>query len=184
MKKCKIYTRTGDAGSTSLVGGTRVSKCHPRLEAYGTLDELNSQLGLLYALLSPKNKDLFGEKLLFIQKKLFTIGGYLATDPTQHSLPTKFEITSEVLTEIEQWIDELNAELPELHSFIVPGGSITASQSHICRTVCRRAERNILALQPEIQVNEWVLRYINRLSDFLFIFARTLNKEEAEEKLI
>lgn len=184
MKKCNIYTRTGDTGSTSLVGGTRVSKCHPRLEAYGTLDELNSHLGLLCASLFPQDKDRFGEKLLTIQKKLFNIGGYLATDPTQYSLPTKFEITSEVLAEIELWIDELNAELPELHSFIVPGGSIAACQSHICRTVCRRAERNILALQPEIQINEWVLRYINRLSDFLFIFARMLNKERAQEEPI
>ncbi|MFA6873100.1 MAG: cob(I)yrinic acid a,c-diamide adenosyltransferase [Bacteroidaceae bacterium] len=184
MKKCKIYTRTGDTGSTSLVGGTRVSKCHPRLEAYGTLDELNSHLGLLSSLLSTEDKNRFGGKLLIIQKKLFNIGGYLATDPTQYSLPLKFEITSEVLREIELWIDELNAELSELHSFIVPGGTIAASQSHICRTVCRRAERNILALESEIQVNKWVLKYINRLSDFLFIFARILNKDKAQEEPI
>lgn len=166
----KIYTRTGDSGQTSLVGGKRVSKTHPRLEAYGTIDELSSYLGLLASLLTDHHHR---QTILTIQQTLFSLSAILATEPESKWQP---EPLSPSHTEkLEAEIDHLQQQLPALHSFIIPGGSQAACQAHVCRTVCRRAERCILALTEEIEVSADVLRYVNRLSDYLFVLARHLN---------
>ena len=141
MKKSIIYTGTGDKGTTSLVGGERVSKAHQRIESYGTVDELNSFIGLLITSLEEKADQDF---LLFIQHKLFTIGSYLATDQEKTQLKPASIITLEDIERIEQEIDKLDEQLPELCAFIIPGGSRGAAVCHVCRTICRRAERRIL----------------------------------------
>jgi cob(I)alamin adenosyltransferase len=170
-KKSLIYTRTGDKGTTSLVGGVRVKKTHIRLEAYGTVDELSAHLGWL-------NTYLTGNELQFlqaIQHKLFSLGSYLATDTTQTKLRTDAGIQPEDIVVLEKEIDRLDALLPKLTAFILPGGGADAAAAHVCRTVCRRAERRILALDEEADVAPEALAYVNRLSDYLFILARYLN---------
>jgi cob(I)alamin adenosyltransferase len=171
-KKSMIYTRTGDKGTTSLVGGIRVKKTHIRLEAYGTVDELNAHLGWL-------NTYLKGEELQFlqtIQHKLFTLGSYLATDTTQTKLRADAAgIQPADVAVLEKEIDRLDALLPKLTAFILPGGSADAAAAHICRTVCRRAERRILTLSEETEIAPEALAYINRLSDYLFVLARYFN---------
>ncbi len=174
----KIYTRTGDSGQTSLVGGKRVSKTHPRLEAYGTVDELSSHLGLLSSLLTDHHHR---QTILTIQQTLFSLSALLATEPESKWQP---EPLSPSHTEkLEAEIDHLQQQLPALHSFIIPGGSQAACQAHVCRTVCRRAERCILALTEEIEVSADVLRYVNRLSDYLFVLARHLNVSKGIDEL-
>ena len=169
MKKSIIYTGTGDKGTTSLVGGERVSKAHQRIESYGTVDELNSFIGLLITSLEEKADQDF---LLFIQHKLFTIGSYLATDQENTELKVESKVMPETITRIEREIDRLDNELPKMRNFILPGGSRPASLAHVCRTVCRRAERQIYRLAETIPVEEPVLVFINRLSDYLFVLAR------------
>ena len=174
----KIYTRTGDSGQTSLVGGKRVSKTHPRLEAYGTVDELSSHLGLLSSLLTDHHHR---QTILTIQQTLFSLSALLATEPESKWQP---EPLSPSHTEkLEAEIDHLQQQLPALHSFIIPGGSQAACQAHVCRTVCRRAERCILALTEEIEVSADVLRYVNRLSDYLFVLARHLNVSKGIQEI-
>ena len=168
MKKSIIYTGTGDKGTTSLVG-ERVSKAHQRIESYGTVDELNSFIGLLITSLEEKADQDF---LLFIQHKLFTIGSYLATDQENTELKVESKVMPETITRIEREIDRLDNELPKMRNFILPGGSRPASLAHVCRTVCRRAERQIYRLAETIPVEEPVLVFINRLSDYLFVLAR------------
>ena len=169
MKKSIIYTGTGDKGTTSLVGGERVSKAHQRIESYGTVDELNSFIGLLITSLEEKADQDF---LQFIQHKLFTIGSYLATDQENTELKVESKVMPETITRIEREIDRLDNELPKMRNFILPGGSRPASLAHVCRTVCRRAERQIYRLAETIPVEEPVLVFINRLSDYLFVLAR------------
>lgn len=169
MKKSIIYTGTGDKGTTSLVGGERVSKAHQRIESYGTVDELNSFIGLLITSLEEKADQDF---LLFIQHKLFTIGSYLATNPESTELKIESKVMPETIIRIEREIDRLDNELPKMRNFILPGGSRSASLAHVCRTVCRRAERQIYRLAETIPVEEPVLIFINRLSDYLFVLAR------------
>ena len=142
MKKSLVYTKTGDKGTTSLVGGSRVPKTHIRLEAYGTVDELNSNLGWLYTYLLDEADRHF---ILGVQHKLFAIGSHLATDQETMQLKPASIITSGDVESLEHEIDKLDEQLPELCAFIIPGGSRGASVCHICRTVCRRAERRILA---------------------------------------
>ena len=174
----KIYTRTGDRGQTSLVGGKRVSKTHPRLEAYGTVDELSSHLGLLSSQLTDHHHR---QTILTIQQTLFSLSAILATEPESKWQP---EPLSPSHTEkLEAEIDHLQQQLPALHSFIIPGGSQAACQAHVCRTVCRRAERCILALTEEIEVSADVLRYVNRLSDYLFVLARHLNVSKGIQEI-
>ena len=169
MKKSLIYTGTGDKGTTSLVGGQRVSKAHQRIESYGTVDELNSFIGLLItALDDQKDRDF----LLFIQHKLFTIGSYLATDQEQTELRVESMIFPETITRMEKEIDRIDSDLPKMRNFVLPGGTRSASLAHVCRTVCRRAERQIYRLAETIPVEEPVLIFMNRLSDYLFVFAR------------
>ena len=169
----KIYTRTGDNGTTSLVGGKRVSKTDPRLDAYGTIDELNSFIGLMQSVMD--NKAEIAENILWIQQKLFNIGGCLATDTTSFELPDSCKVMAADVERIEKMIDALQEGLPEQRSFIMPGGTQAASYAHVARTVCRRAERLILALPDEAKVPSELLQYINRLSDYLFVLARRIN---------
>ena len=163
MTKSLIYTRTGDKGKTSLVGGQRVSKAHCRIESYGTVDELNSFIGLLMAEL---------DFLIFVQHKLFTVGSYLATDQTNTELKIESRVTPESITKIEQEIDAIDEKLPKMTNFVLPSGCRSASLAHVCRTVCRRAERRIYTLAEEYEVEEPVLVFINRLSDYFFVLAR------------
>lgn len=169
----KVYTKTGDKGQTSLVGGQRVSKCCCRLESYGTIDELNSHIGVLITYCSDESDAAF---LTDVQGKLFVVGGYLATDTSQRDVRPGNIVTSEMVQAIEHEIDRLQEQLPPLRLFILPGGSRAASFAHVCRTVCRRAERCMLRLaETGADVNDNVTAYINRLSDYFFVLARKLN---------
>lgn len=172
MKITKVYTRGGDKGTTSLVGGQRVSKSCRRLEAYGTVDELSAHLGLLAAML-PEGED--QEIVYRIQNCLFNVCTNLATDKEKTPLyPSAFLPEGEISV-LEREIDAIMGMLPERQGFILPGGIREAAQAHVCRTVCRRAERCIVALSEEAVVSQEVQQYINRLSDYLFVLAKKLN---------
>ena len=211
MKKSKLYTRQGDDGTTSLVGGHRVPKTHPRLEAYGTIDELNSFFGLLITEIEDTEVQ---NILLSVQHKLFAIGSYLATDPQKttpnsplstpnaqrptlnsplSTLNSQFSILNSPLSNLnsqfstlhsppcipptaiqrlEQAIDLLDGKLPAMKGFVIPGGCRSTALAHVCRTVCRRAERQIFRLNVDASIDSSVLVFINRLSDLLFVIAR------------
>lgn len=168
----KVYTKTGDKGKTSLIGGTRVAKDDLRLEAYGTIDELNAQLGLLATYLTDGQDRLFVQN---IQHTLFSVGSHLATDRTKTPLHASGLLKDEHVAEVEREIDRLDSGLPPLSGFILPGGSRGAAVCHVCRTVCRRAERKVIALASQAEIGAEVLAYINRLSDYLFILSRKMN---------
>ena len=186
-----VYTKTGDNGTTSLVGGTRVKKCAPRVESYGTVDELNSHIGLLAEMLRElasnvdmDSKERFMEchsQMKKVQNRLFIVQTLLATEDegTYAKLP---QLDVGDTEEIEHWIDCMDSQLPKLKSFVIPGGSTASAQAHVCRTVCRRAERKIVRLAEEEKVDEKIKKYINRTSDYLFIMSRYIlllqNKEE------
>lgn len=171
----KIYTKTGDRGQTSLVGGKRVSKCCDRLESYGTIDELNSHIGVLITYCDDDADSAF---LTQQQCRLFTVGGYLATDTTERELSEGCTLHPEDVEAVEQEIDRLTDIVPPLRSFILPGGTRAASYAHVCRTVCRRAERCILRLEEcETPIDPAVTAYVNRLSDYFFVLARKLNHD-------
>ncbi|MDR0973241.1 MAG: cob(I)yrinic acid a,c-diamide adenosyltransferase [Prevotellaceae bacterium] len=174
MKKSIVYTRTGDQGKTSLVGGSRVSKTDVRLEAYGTTDELNAQLGLLLTYLSDEADYSF---VRTVQHRLFTIGSYLATDTSQTQLRAASMLPDEAVVQMEREIDRIDEALPDLQAFVLPGGCRAAGVCHVCRTVARRAERRVLALAEKIDVSPVVIAYLNRLSDYLFVLSRKLNKD-------
>ena len=188
MKLTTIYTKKGDAGTTSLVGGIRTTKDSARLEAYGTADELSSSLGMLYSLIAKEaghdaDNELtrIGNAIEHIQNVLFNVCTYLATDTSQTPVYSSAKLDAEEITSLEKQIDTINSSLPQLNSFILPGGSILASQCHICRTICRRTERRIVTLVSTLSeenksgFNPDILRYMNRLSDYLFVLARKLN---------
>lgn len=180
--KSLLYTRTGDTGTTSLVGGERVAKDCDRLEAYGTIDELSSQLGLISA--APQcNAEIKGQ-ILKIQNEMFNIGSYLATAPTPGQQPKCASIDSSKMETLESWIDALDEQTPKIHAFILPGGSEIAARAHVARTVCRRAERQILTLSRTEYVDPAVITYINRLSDYLFIAARYLNFIQGIDEIV
>jgi cob(I)alamin adenosyltransferase len=167
----KIYTRTGDSGETSLFAGGRTSKDNPRLHAYGTVDELNSVLGLSIAQgLTPK----IVARMRIIQNELFIVGADLAT-PQDAEAKWLTRLTEEPVTRLEHEIDEMDGQLPGLKNFILPGGTPAAATLHVARTVCRRAERWIVAVSEDEEINPCVLHYINRLSDWLFTAARYEN---------
>ncbi len=171
----KIYTKTGDKGDTGLFGGGRVGKDHPRVEAYGDVDELNATLGLVRALEPMPRID---EVIVPIQRDLFSIGALLATpdrDKMRASLE-KARIDDERIRELEVAIDQCEAELEPLRSFIVPGGTAKAASLHVARTVCRRAERRVVALQKEEELPAIVVIFLNRVSDLLFMLARVANR--------
>lgn len=173
MKKSNLYTRTGDTGTTSLVGGQRVRKDNIRIESYGTIDELNSHLGLLSAIM-PENSEQ-NKTLTFIQNKLFNIGAYLATENEPEKQAQCFGLGKTAIEKLEKEIDILDATVPQLHAFLLPGGNTAAAQAHVCRTVCRRAERNIISLSDTTYIDPDLLRFVNRLSDYLFVLARFNN---------
>lgn len=168
----KLYTKTGDKGQTSLLGGKKVSKADLRIEAYGNVDELNSFVGHLKDH-TESEMDL-QKQLHLIQEYLFTIGSLLATeeDFKGFELP---KISEKEVTLLEGWIDQLESEVPPLKNFILPGGHPANSASHICRTVCRRTERSIISLANTASVDAEILKFLNRLSDYFFIFARVLS---------
>lgn len=170
----RIYTRTGDKGETGLFGGGRVPKSHPRVAAYGAVDELNAALGLATSSLSDPE---IGGRLSTIQADLFTIGSHLATPRAEGEEAHRYlpELPHGRAKEFERWIDEADAELPELHAFILPGGTPGGAALHLARTVCRRAEREVIALGEHEWVDPEVVVYLNRLSDLLFQFARLEN---------
>lgn len=166
----KIYTKTGDKGNTSLIGGTKVPKSDMRIETYGTVDELNSWIGLINDQLNDAELKI---ELKEIQDRLFTIGSVLATDADKDVKMKLPDLHESDITFLEKKIDAMTAVLPEMKSFILPGGHVTVSSIHITRCVCRRAERLAVALQQhELYVDEKVIRYLNRLSDYLFTLAR------------
>lgn len=167
----KIYTKTGDAGTTSLVGGMRISKSDIRLDAYGTIDELNSFLGLLRA---EMNNDDLQQFILHIQHNMFVIGGYLATDMTKSELSDSLQLNDREVVLIEKAIDEIEEKLPRLSNFVVPGENRMSALCHVCRSITRRAERQIYALDKVAPVSVEVKKYINRLSDYLFVLARIM----------
>jgi len=166
----KIYTKTGDKGQTSLIGGTRVPKYHLRIETYGTVDELNSYIGLVMC----QDIDLHDQQLLKeIQDRLFTIGASLAADPEKSKMKIP-DLHYRDITLLEEEIDLINETLPPLKHFVLPGGNTVVSYCHIARCVCRRAERLTVALAENSFVDEHVTVYLNRLSDYLFVLARKL----------
>lgn len=170
----KIYTKTGDLGATSLVGGTRLSKDHDKIEAYGAVDELNTWIGVLSDL--PENSHRQPE-LKEIQDRLFTIGADLAseTDYTKNKLPDLFASDVEAL---EKLMDEMDKLVPPLRAFVLPGGHLAVSWAHVARTVCRRAERQVIKLAKQEDVNLLVIQYLNRLSDYLFMLSRKITQEQ------
>lgn len=178
-----IYTKTGDNGTTSLVGGRRVKKYDQRVEAYGTVDELNAHIGMLATMMRDKSIDLemafdvreqfenCYKQLKTAQNKLFVIQTLLATEDeeTYKKLP---QLDDNATNEMEAWIDDIDKRLPALKSFVIPGGTTISAQAHIARTVCRRAERQIVRLAEEENIEEKIKKYINRTSDYLFVISR------------
>ncbi|MDE5650914.1 MAG: cob(I)yrinic acid a,c-diamide adenosyltransferase [Duncaniella sp.] len=180
MKKSILYTRTGDAGMTSLVNGVRVPKNSPRVNAYGTLDELNSHIGLVQAHAAGLD-NFVNEALVRIGNMLFNIGSYLA-DSSEGAVPM---LTPDDVTTLEHDIDTLDSMIPPLKLFVLPGGSIGASHAHVARTVCRRAEREILNLADTgATMSPLVITYVNRLSDYLFALARYINHATGTPEII
>ncbi|WP_421943877.1 cob(I)yrinic acid a,c-diamide adenosyltransferase [Pedobacter sp.] len=176
----KIYTKTGDKGQTSLIGGTRVPKYHLRIETYGTVDELNSYVGLIMCQeIDERHKLLLKE----IQDRLFTIGASLASDPEKSKMKIP-DLHASDIELLEKEMDDMNEVLPALKHFVLPGGNTIVSYCHIARCVCRRAERLTVELSENSFVNEHVTIYLNRLSDYLFVLARKLNMDfKAEENI-
>lgn len=182
-KEFKVYTKTGDDGTTGLVGGTRVKKYDARLEAYGTVDELNASIGVIRSF---NLGDDILNLLIQIQNKLFNIGSRLASDEKGDAFTADLIISEEHIVILETAIDKFEEDLPKLTHFILPGGELAVAQCHVARTVCRRAERRILEFSESIPVQPEIIKYINRLSDFLFVLARKIafDKNCIEEKWI
>lgn len=181
----KIYTRYGDQGMTSLLGGTRLSKSHPRLHAYGTIDELNVQIGVLHSKLESESAMQLGPLLVRIQQELFVAGGLLACDNAEWL--TKIpQLQSSMVTQLENEIDQWSQSLPDLKNFILPGGTSAALSAHMARVVCRRAERWTLAVFEETKISEYelVVKYLNRLSDYFFTLSRWINYQNNKKETL
>jgi cob(I)alamin adenosyltransferase len=177
----RVYTRAGDDGTTALVGGQRVPKDSLRIEAYGTVDELNSVVGVaITSNVSPR----LVEPLQTIQQVLFNLGSQLALDAADAGRIELPSVTMEHVSRLEKLMDEWNDELPDLKSFVLPGGTVASAQLQVARTVCRRAERVILALRREEAVEPQVIAYVNRLSDLLFVAARVENADKGEAEVL
>jgi cob(I)alamin adenosyltransferase len=170
----KIYTKKGDKGMTGLIGGSRVSKASLRIESYGTVDELNSWLGVLR---DGEINKIYKEQLIEIQDRLFTIGSSLACDDENSTMKIP-DLVQEDVEKLEKWMDEMDAHLEPMKSFILPGGDQTSSFCHVARCVCRRAERITVDLSSSEFVAELVLIYLNRLSDYLFVLSRKISSEK------
>lgn len=173
----KLYTKHGDDGSTGLIGGTRVPKNDPRVAAYGDVDETNAALGVVIA---GCNDDETIVMLRHIQAELFVLGSELATPAGEQP---RFQIGESHVKQLERWIDAASAEVAPLRNFVLPGGTATAADLHLARTVCRRAERAVVALAQMQPVGQWAIVYLNRLSDFLFAMARQANKRSSVEDI-
>lgn len=171
-KEFKIYTKTGDDGTTGLVGGNRVKKYDLRLEGYGTVDELNSCIGLIRSYDIPEE---IKSLLIQIQNKLFNIGSRLASDEKGEAYTANLAIKIEDIEVLEKAIDEFEEGLPELTNFILPGGELSVAQCHMARTICRRAERRIVEFSEQTPIQPEIVKYLNRLSDFFFVLARKLS---------
>ena len=173
----KVYTKTGDKGTTSLVGGKRVPKNHPRVEAYGTVDELISYIGVIRTY----EIDSYYKDILYkVQDRLMVCAALLASDGSSKTLP---EIKDEDITLLEREIDNMETALPQLQYFILPGGNQATSFCHVARSVCRRAERSSIGLTDEFEIPENIIRYLNRLSDYLFVLSRKLSKDMNVEEV-
>ena len=181
MKITKVYTRTGDKGETSLVGGVRIKKSDIRLEAYGTVDELSAHLGMLVAMLESGEEHDF---LIRVQNNLFNVCTHLATDRRQTPLYPSAHLAEGEIELLEKRIDEMMRLLPERQGFVLPGGTTTAAQAHICRTVCRRAERRIAALAEVALTGVEIQQYVNRLSDYLFVLAKKINFNAGKSEIV
>lgn len=169
----KVYTKTGDDGTTGLFGGARVPKHHIRIESYGTVDELNSYIGLLrHRDIDPKSQEVLAE----IQDRLFTVGAVLATDPSKDKMKTPDILESDIQL-LESEIDRMNEKLPEMRSFVLPGGNDSVGFCHIARCVCRRAERLTVLLNEKEPISPIVIKYLNRLSDYLFVLSRKITQD-------
>ncbi len=175
----KIYTKKGDKGTTGILGGTRLAKHHLRIESYGTVDELNAFIGALRDGLA--NSEHRGD-LLKIQEELFTLGSQLAADPVKNKMELPM-ISDDDVTHLEKRMDAMEEKLPEMRFFVLPGGHPSVSAAHVCRTVCRRAERLCSALSENEEVNPLILRYLNRLSDYFFVLSRMLTLELGAEEI-
>lgn len=169
----KVYTKKGDAGTTQLIGGTRVSKSSLRIDSYGTIDELNSFIGLIR---DQEIDQQYKLQLIEIQDRLFTIGSSLASDPEKSKMKIPDLLESDVQF-LEDAMDEMDQQLPEMKFFVLPGGHTTVSYCHLARCVCRRAERIIVALNEHDTVPELIFKYVNRLSDYLFVLSRKLTQD-------
>ncbi|MCB0507630.1 MAG: cob(I)yrinic acid a,c-diamide adenosyltransferase [Chitinophagales bacterium] len=176
----KIYTKKGDKGTTALYGGKRILKSDLRIEAYGTVDELNSFIGLVTTFVEEKE---YTDLLHSIQSRLFDLGTHLAAEPNKKNLILP-EIAPETITVLENYIDKMNEELPELKFFILPGGNRAAAMTHIARTVCRRAERCVVRLSDSENIEPVLIQYLNRLSDFLFVLARKFANDENVPEIV
>lgn len=176
----KIYTKTGDKGETALLGGTRVPKNHIRIEAYGTVDELNSWLGNIRDSLHAD----FEIELYRIQNYLFTLGSHLATTPSKDVKMSLPDLKPEEIAFLEEKIDAMEQNLPALKNFVLPGGDASASKLHIARCVCRRAERISVALSTEEEIDQTIVQYLNRLSDYLFVLSRFVLKKNNGTEVI
>lgn len=181
MSKSLLYTGTGDQGTTSLVGGKRVKKNSVRLEAYGTVDELSSAIGSIAS--DPECPEEVKGQILNVQYELFNIGGYLATDPGNDK-PDCLSLTGKRIPDLEGWIDSLDEQTPKIHAFVLPGGCELSSKAHMARVICRRAERRIIDLADESYVDPNVIKFINRLSDYLFIAARYFNFMQGVDEVV
>ena len=181
MKITKVYTRTGDKGQTSIIGGIRVSKASERLEAYGTVDELSSHLGLLAAMLSEGE---YYDMIIRIQNNLFNVCTNLATDQSQTPLYDSAKLADGEIELLEKEVDRMMKSLPERQGFVLPGGTTIAAQAHICRTVCRRAERRIAALAEVALTGDEIQQYVNRLSDYLFVLAKKINFNAGTSEIV
>lgn len=173
----KVYTKTGDKGTTSLVNGTRVGKDDVRLEAYGTLDELSAFIAVLM-----DSTDKYGDVFKKIQERLLVAECLLATDENSELKKQLPQMSDDDVEGIEKFIDEMNAALKPLNSLIIPGGNMLASRCHVCRTVCRRAERAVVRMSREYEVNEVIMRYLNRLSDMFFVMSRVFSEGDVKWK--
>ena len=183
VKINKIYTRSGDDGTTGLVGGTRIKKHSLRVETYGEVDQLNSFVGWTRTVAEKLGVTELAERLALVQNELFDLGAELAT-PNSYTKPQTYAITESQATRLEEWIDGYTASLPELQSFVLPGGNELNSLLHVCRTTCRRAERITSKLADEESISKAALIYLNRLSDLFFAMARAESKRAGIEEYL
>ena len=179
LREMKVYTKTGDLGETSLLGGSRVSKAELQIESYGTVDELNSYIGLIRDQIW---KQPLLEELIEIQDRLFTIGAHLANDKKKNKIKLP-EIHEKDVQRLEMEIDMMDSQLPPMKAFILPGGHTLVSHTHIARCVCRRAERKVVRLSENWEISPVIIKYLNRLSDYLFILGRKLSKDLGADEI-